>query len=86
MMAYRFTDYWKDVGTIASLWEANMDLLQENPEFDLTDNRWGIYARSPIMPPHFIGSEAKVERSMITEGCEVYGKVSGSVLFAGVTV
>ncbi len=86
LLAYRFTDYWKDVGTIASLWEANMDLLKVPPEFDLTDNRWSIYARSPVMPPHYIGDGACVERSMIAEGCEVWGTVRGSVLFAGVTV
>lgn len=86
MLAYRFTDYWKDVGTIASLWEANMDLLKVPPEFDLTDDRWSIYARSPVMPPHFIGDNATVERSMIAEGCEIFGDVRGSVLFAGVTI
>ena len=86
MMAHRFEDYWKDVGTIASLWEANMDLLQENPEFDLTDYRWNIYARTPVMPPHYISDSAKVEKSMLAEGCEVFGTVTGSVLFAGVTV
>ena len=86
MLAYRFTDYWKDVGTIASLWEANMDLLKVPPEFDLTDDRWSIYARTPVMPPHYIGESARVERSMIAEGCEVFGTVEGSVLFAGVEV
>ena len=86
MLAYRFTDYWKDVGTIASLWEANMDLLKVPPEFDLTDDRWSIYARSPVMPPHFIGDRAVVERSMIAEGCEIFGTTKGSVLFAGVTI
>lgn len=86
MLAYRFTDYWKDVGTIASLWEANMDLLKVPPEFDITDDRWSIYARSPVMPPHFIGDNAAVERSMIAEGCEIFGSVHGSVLFAGVTI
>ncbi|MCQ2437230.1 MAG: glucose-1-phosphate adenylyltransferase [Clostridia bacterium] len=86
MLAYRFESYWKDVGTIASLWEANMDLLQDPPEFDLTDTHWKVYARSPIMPPHFIGGSAVVEHSMIAEGCEVHGTVKGSVLFAGVNV
>lgn len=86
MLAYRFEDYWKDVGTIASLWEANMDLLKENPEFDITDTRWSIYARTPVMPPHYISDGAKVARSMIAEGCDVYGSVSGSVLFAGVVI
>ena len=86
LYAYAFESYWKDVGTIASLWEANMDLLKEHPEFDLNDPRWKIYARSPIMPPHFIGGSAVVERSLVAEGCEVHGNVKGSVLFAGVTI
>ena len=86
MLAYEFADYWKDVGTISSLWEANMDLLEENPEFDLTDPRWKIYSRSPVMPPQFLGAEAVVETSMLTEGCEVYGTVKHSVLFEGVRV
>ena len=86
MLAYEFADYWKDVGTIASLWEANMDLLEEVPEFDLTDPRWKIYSRTPVMPPQFLGKNAVVENSMLTEGCEVYGTVKHSVLFAGVRV
>ena len=86
MLAYEFADYWKDVGTIASLWEANMDLLEENPEFDLTDPRWKIYSRSPVMPPQFLGEKAVVENSMLTEGCEVYGTARHSVLFEGVIV
>lgn len=86
MLAYAFTDYWKDVGTIASLWEANMDLLKVPPEFDLTDTRWKIYSRTPVMPPHFIGGSAIVENAMITEGCEVHGTVRNSVLFAGVEI
>lgn len=86
MLAYAFTDYWKDVGTIASLWEANMDLLKVPPEFDLTDTRWKIYSRTPVMPPHFIGGSAIVENAMITEGCEVHGSVRNSVLFAGVEI
>ena len=86
LYAYAFTDYWKDVGTIASLWEANMDLLKDPPEFDLTDPRWKIYSRTPVMPPHFIEAGATVQNSMITEGCEIYGAVRDSVLFAGVHV
>ena len=86
LYAYAFTDYWKDVGTIASLWEANMDLLKTPPEFDLTDPRWKIYSRTPVMPPHFIGSSAVVNNSMVTEGCEIDGSVRDSVLFAGVRV
>ena len=86
LYAYAFTDYWKDVGTISSLWEANMDLLKTPPEFDLTDPRWKIYSRTPVMPPHFIADDAVVENSMVTEGCEIDGIVRDSVLFAGVTV
>ena len=86
MLAYEFADYWKDVGTIASLWEANMDLLQENPEFDLTDPRWKIYSRSPVMPPQYLGKNAVVQNSMLTEGCQVFGTVKHSVLFAGVVI
>ena len=63
-----------------------MDLLKNPPEFDLTDPRWKIYARSPVMPPHFIGGSAVVEQSLIAEGCEVHGTVKGSVLFAGVNI
>ena len=86
LYAYAFTDYWKDVGTIASLWEANMDLLKDPPEFDLTDTRWKIYSRTPVMPPHFIAEGSEVKNSMITEGCEIGGRVCDSVLFAGVKV
>ena len=86
MMAYGFEGYWKDVGTISSLWEANMDLLKDPPEFDLTDPRWKIYSRTPVMPPHFIADDAVVNNSMITEGCEIDGAVKDSVLFAGVVV
>ena len=86
LFAYAFEGYWKDVGTISSLWEAHMDLLKNPPEVDLNDRRWPVYAKSPIMPPHYIGPQGKVENSMITEGCEIFGSVSGSVLSAGVIV
>ena len=86
MLAYAFEGYWKDVGTIESLWEANMDLLKQPAAFDLYDNRWRIYARNPIMPPHYIARSAIVDDCMITEGCEVRGEVHHSVLFAGVTI
>ncbi len=86
LMAYQFDSYWKDVGTIESLWESNMDLIKDPPAFNLYDTSWRIYARNPIMPPHFIGKDAVVSGSMVTEGCEVYGAVYHSVLFAGVTI
>ena len=86
LKAYAFEDYWKDVGTIGSLWEANMDLLQDPPEFNLYDDRWSIYSRSAVMPPHFVGDNAVLDKCLVTDGCEVYGTARGSVLFAGVTV
>ena len=83
---YAFDGYWKDVGTIESLWEANMDLLEMPMPIDLYDKRWRIYARNPGMPPHYIADGAKVVNCLITEGCEVKGVINHSVLFAGVTV
>ena len=86
MFAYQFDGYWKDVGTINSLWDANLDLINPKVDLDLDDDSWKIYSRSPAAPPHYIGSDAKVEHSMITEGCEIEGKIDFSVLFANVTV
>ena len=86
MYAYPFSGYWKDVGTIASLWEANMDLLGEKPEFDLYDKNWRIFSRTSARPPQFIGEDAKIHGSMMSEGCEIYGCVENSVLFDGVYV
>ena len=86
MCAYNFDGYWKDVGTIESLWEANMDLLTTPMPIDLHDKKWRIYARNPGMAPHYIAKGAFVQDSLITEGCEVYGNVKHSVLFAGVVI
>lgn len=86
LFAYDFNSYWKDVGTIESLWEANMDLLADEMPIDLCDTKWRIYSRNPSMPPHYIAEGASVKNSLITEGCEVYGKVEHSVLFAGIDV
>lgn len=86
MTAYRFQGYWKDVGTIDSLWDANMDMLSPDNGIDPYDTEWPIYARTPIRPPHFMGKDAKVDHSMVTSGCEVYGTVENSVLFHSVTV
>ena len=86
LYTYTFDGYWKDVGTIESLWESNMDLLTLPMPIDLHDKRWRIYARNPGMPPHYIADGAKVVSSLITEGCEVKGVVNHSVLFAGVVV
>ena len=86
MVAYNFEGYWKDVGTIESLWEANMDLLSQPMPIDLHDKKWRIYAKNPGLPPHCVASGAVVKDSLITEGCEIRGKVEHSVVFAGVTV
>ncbi|KKO54300.1 glucose-1-phosphate adenylyltransferase [Paenibacillus sp. DMB20] len=86
LYAYPFEGYWKDVGTIRSLWEANMDLLSENPKLDLSDPDWRIYTRNPNQPAEYIAPDAKVRNCMINEGCTVYGEVDHSVLFYGVEV
>lgn len=86
MVAYPFSGYWKDVGTIDSLWEANMDLLNPNIPLNLYDPSWKIYSRNPIMPPQYIGMNAIVQNSMISEGSVINGTVDFSVIFAGVTI
>ena len=86
MFAYKFEGYWKDVGTIDSLWEANLDLLNPKVDLDLSDDSWKIYSRNPIAPPHFISDKAAVENSMIGEGCVIDGAVDYSILFSNVTV
>ena len=86
MFAYRFDGYWKDVGTIDSLWEANMDLLGSNPPFNLHDRRFKVYSRNDARQPQYIGKQATVLNSLVTEGCEIYGTVVNSVLFSGVYV
>ena len=86
LFAYDFDGYWKDVGTIESLWEANMDLLNMPMPIDLYDKRWRIYGRNPGVAPHYIAPGGVARSCLITEGCEVYGRVEHSVLFAGVTV
>lgn len=86
LVVYRFADYWKDVGTIDSLWEANLDLLDPKIKLDLSDPNWRIYSRTPSSPPQYIANTASVQNSMITEGCEIYGNVEFSILFDNVTV
>ncbi len=86
MFAYRFEGYWKDVGTIDSLWEANMDLLNPKVPLDLSDNSWKIYSRTSGLPPHYISETAQVQNSMISEGGNIHGKVDFAVLFSGVTI
>ncbi|WP_127589549.1 glucose-1-phosphate adenylyltransferase [Paenibacillus lautus] len=86
LYAYPFDGYWKDVGTIESLWEANMDLLSEQPKLDLNDPLWRIYTRNPNQPAEYISPTGVVRNSMINEGCTVCGEVEHSVLFYGVEV
>ncbi len=86
LYAYPFTGYWKDIGTVDSFWQANMDLLKDNPEFDLYDEEWPLYSGHSLHPPHYIAPAAKVAASIISEGCNVFGTVENSVLFPGVTV
>ena len=86
MMAYRFEGYWKDVGTIDSLYEANMDLLGDVPNFDVTDTSWKIQSRSPLAPPHYMGENAKIVNSIVMSGCEIEGTVENSVLASSVIV
>lgn len=86
LYAYDFNGYWKDVGTIESLWEANMDLIDNPMPMDMHDKKWRIYAKNPGLPPHYIAEGATVTNTLITEGCEVYGKANHSILFAGVII
>ena len=86
MFAYPFAGYWKDVGTIDSLWEANMDLLKQGSERLVGDESWRIYSRHEAHAPQYISADAVIENSMITEGCDIYGTVQNSVLGAGVVV
>ena len=86
LFAYAFEGYWKDVGTLDSLWEANMDLINPNVPLDLYDPKWKIYSRNNNMPPQYIGDNANIENSMIAEGSTINGTVDFSVIFSGVTI
>jgi len=86
MFAYPFKGYWRDVGTIESLWQANMDLLTDEPKLNLNDPRWRIYSVNPTQPPQYIAPSARVTRSLVNEGCFVFGDVDRSVIFPGVFI
>lgn len=86
LFTYPFDGYWKDVGTVESLWEANMDLLKEDNRLNLFDPKWKIYSVNPIKPPHFAGATADIKCSMVGEGCVIHGEVKNSILFPGVYV
>ncbi|MBR2374964.1 MAG: glucose-1-phosphate adenylyltransferase [Clostridia bacterium] len=86
MYSYQFDGYWKDVGTVASLWQANMDLLGEDPEFDVGDKTWKIHSRNPLAPPEHIGKHGVVKNSMVALGCEINGRVENSILGSNVCI
>lgn len=86
LFAYKFKGYWKDVGTIDSLWEANMDLLDDDNELDLGDSAWKIYTEDVTTLPHYVGGDADIKRAFVTQGCVINGEVKNSVLFTGVKV
>ena len=86
LYAYAFEGYWKDVGTISSLWEANMDLIGEEPVLNLRDRKFRIYSKNQARAPQYIGAAANVENSMISEGCRIYGSVTNSILSGGVVI
>lgn len=86
MFAYPFKGYWKDVGTIESLWQANMDLLDDNNELNIHDHNWKIYSVNAALPPQYIGDNAKIDNSLVTDGCKVFGEIKNSVLFPGVSI
>lgn len=86
LFAYEYNGYWKDVGTLGSYWEANMELIDIIPEFNLYEEFWKIYTKGDVIPPQYISSEAKIERSIISEGAEIYGEVHNCVIGADVTV
>ena len=86
LYAYPYQGYWRDVGTIESLWDANMDLLEDAPQFNLNDYNWRVYSQNPNQPPQYIGPKATLSRSLINEGCLVNGNIDHSVLFYGVQV
>ena len=86
LFAYDFSGYWKDVGTISSLWEANMDLLNPESGLEINDRNWKIYARNTALPPQYIGDEAVVTDSIISEGCSIRGNVKKSVVYQGAVI
>lgn len=86
LFAYEFNGYWKDVGTLSSYWEANMELIDLIPEFNLYEEYWKIYTKSDNVAPQYLAAESKVDTSIIGEGAEIYGEVQNSVIGAGVRI
>ena len=86
MVSYRFEGYWKDVGTVQSLWEANMDLLDTPPVFEISNKSWNIYSRNTALAPQYVGENARIKNSTISQGCTICGNVTHSVIFANVEI
>ncbi len=86
LTAYEYNGYWKDVGTLGSYWEANMELIDIIPEFNLYEEFWRIYTKNEIIPPQYIASDATISKSLIGDGCEIYGEISGSIIGSGVHI
>ena len=86
LFAYEYNGYWKDVGTLGSYWEANMELIDLIPEFNLYEEYWKIYTKCDIIDPQYLSPESVIERSIIGEGCEIYGEVHNCVIGAGVSI
>lgn len=86
LYAYRFKGYWRDVGTLQAYWESNMNLINRVPDFNMYDPYWKIFTPNPVYPAHFVGDTGRVEKSVIAEGCMIYGTVRNSVIFPGVTI
>ena len=86
MLAYRVNGYWKDVGTLGSYWEANMELIDIIPEFNLYEEFWKIYTKNDILPPQYISEDAVLDRCLIGDGTEVYGEVHNSIIGCGVVI
>ena len=86
LVAYEYNGYWKDVGTLGSYWEANMELIDIIPEFNLYEEFWKIYTKNDILPPQYVATDAVIERSLIGDGCEIYGSVYNSVIGCGVVI
>ena len=86
VFAWKFDGYWKDVGTVRSYWQANLDLLNPDNRLDLYDTSWRIYTKNRNLPPHYVDEVAEVKKSLINENCLIYGNVNNSVLFSSITV
>ncbi len=86
LYSYRFEGYWKDVGTISSLWEANMDLIGDEPVLNIADKNFRIYSKNAARPPQYLGADSKISNSLISEGCMIYGEVTNSVISGGVVI